>query len=70
MMTLIATAGLFLLLNAEFVMGVQYLVYVGGVVVLFLFVIMLSTYEKNGWTVLGCSAGSGLWRSSARVCWQ
>ena len=47
MMTLIATAGLFLLLNAEFVMGVQILVYVGGVVVLFLFVIMLVNVREE-----------------------
>lgn len=39
--TLISVAGLFLLLHAEFVAGVQILVYVGGVLVLFLFVIML-----------------------------
>lgn len=48
MMTLIATAGLFLLLQAEFVMGVQILVYVGGVVVLFLFVIMLVNVREEG----------------------
>ena len=47
MMTLIATAGLFLLLDAEFVMGVQILVYVGGVVVLFLFVIMLVNVREE-----------------------
>jgi NADH-quinone oxidoreductase subunit J len=47
MMTLTATAGLFLLLNAEFVMGVQILVYVGGVVVLFLFVIMLVNVREE-----------------------
>lgn len=39
--TLIATAGLFLLLRAEFVAGAQILVYVGGILVLFLFVLML-----------------------------
>lgn len=39
--TLISVAGLFLLLHAEFIAGVQVLVYVGGVMVLFLFVIML-----------------------------
>jgi NADH-quinone oxidoreductase subunit J len=41
MSTLISVAGLFLLLQAEFIAGVQILVYVGGVVVLFLFVVML-----------------------------
>jgi NADH-quinone oxidoreductase subunit J len=39
--TLVNVAILFLLLRAEFVAGVQILVYVGGVMVLFLFVIML-----------------------------
>jgi NADH:ubiquinone oxidoreductase subunit 6 (subunit J) len=34
-------AALFILLGAEFIAGVQILVYVGGVMVLFLFVIML-----------------------------
>lgn len=39
--TLVSVAALFLLLGAEFIAGVQILVYVGGVMVLFLFVIML-----------------------------
>ncbi len=39
--SLISVAALFILLNAEFIAGVQILVYVGGVMVLFLFVIML-----------------------------
>lgn len=39
--SLIAVAALFVLLGAEFIAGVQILVYVGGVMVLFLFVIML-----------------------------
>lgn len=39
--TMINIALLFILLRAEFVAGVQILVYVGGVMVLFLFVIML-----------------------------
>ena len=38
---LISVAALFILLGAEFIAGVQILVYVGGVMVLFLFVIML-----------------------------
>jgi NADH-quinone oxidoreductase subunit J len=38
---LLAMAGLFFLLEAEFVGAVQILVYVGGIMVLFLFVIML-----------------------------
>ena len=39
--SLLAVAALFILLGAEFIAGVQILVYVGGVMVLFLFVIML-----------------------------
>src|SRR5436853_3462366 len=39
--TLDSVAALFVLLGAEFIAGVQILVYVGGVMVLFLFVIML-----------------------------
>jgi len=39
--TLVSVAALFALLGAEFIAGVQILVYVGGVMVLFLFVIML-----------------------------
>jgi len=39
--SLVSVAALFVLLNAEFIAGVQILVYVGGVMVLFLFVIML-----------------------------
>ena len=40
--TLIGTAGLFLLLKAEFLAWVQVLVYVGAVVTLILFTIMLT----------------------------
>jgi NADH-quinone oxidoreductase subunit J len=39
--SLVSVAALFILLQAEFLAGVQILVYVGGVMVLFLFVIML-----------------------------
>lgn len=48
--TLVSVAALFVLLGAEFIAGVQILVYVGGVMVLFLFVIMLvnvSAEEKG-----------------------
>ncbi len=40
--TFIGTAGLFLLLKAEFIAWVQVLVYVGAVVTLILFTIMLT----------------------------
>jgi NADH-quinone oxidoreductase subunit J len=39
--TLLATAGIFLQLNAEFLFVVQIILYVGGIMVLFVFVIML-----------------------------
>jgi NADH-quinone oxidoreductase subunit J len=41
LMTFLAVAGLFILLHAEFLAAAQILVYAGGVMVLFLFVIML-----------------------------
>jgi NADH-quinone oxidoreductase subunit J len=40
-LTFLSMAGLYLLLEAEFVAAVQVLVYAGGIMVLFLFVIML-----------------------------
>ncbi len=48
--SLMSVAALFILLGAEFIAGVQILVYVGGVMVLFLFVIMLVnvTAEEQG----------------------
>jgi NADH-quinone oxidoreductase subunit J len=39
--TLFAVAGIFLTLHAEFLAGVQVIVYVGGILVLFVFVMML-----------------------------
>src|SRR5437660_11677780 len=39
--TLLALAGLYLMLYAPFVAGVQIILYAGGIMVLFLFVIML-----------------------------
>lgn len=44
--TLLAVAGVFLSLGAEFLAGVQVIVYVGGVVVLFVFVIMLVPNDR------------------------
>ena len=45
--TLLALAGLYLMLYAPFVAGVQIIVYAGGIMVLFLFVIMLVNLERN-----------------------
>ena len=44
--TLMGTAGLFLHLHAEFLAGVQIILYVGGVMVLYLFVIMLVNLDQ------------------------
>jgi NADH-quinone oxidoreductase subunit J len=43
---LLAVAGIFLSLRAEFLAGVQVIVYVGGVLVLFVFVIMLVPTDR------------------------
>lgn len=45
--TLLSLAGLYLMLYAPFVAGVQIILYVGGIMVLFLFVIMLVNIERT-----------------------
>jgi len=45
--TLLSVAGIFLTLHAEFLAGVQVIVYVGGILVLFVFVIMLISIERS-----------------------
>src|SRR3954471_5180530 len=45
--TLLSLAGIYLMLYAPFVAGVQIILYVGGIMVLFLFVIMLVNIERN-----------------------
>jgi NADH-quinone oxidoreductase subunit J len=44
--TLLGIAGLYLHLQAEFLAGVQVILYVGGIMVLFLFVIMLVNLDE------------------------
>ena len=44
--TLLSVAGIFLSLKAEFLAGVQVIVYVGGILVLFVFVIMLVPTDR------------------------
>jgi len=44
---LLAQAALYLMLYAPFVAGVQIILYAGGIMVLFLFVIMLISIERN-----------------------
>jgi len=45
--TLLSLAGLYLMLYAPFVAGVQVILYAGGIMVLFLFVIMLVNIDRN-----------------------
>src|SRR6202161_3935682 len=45
--TLLSLAGLYLMLYAPFVAGVQIVLYAGGIMVLFLFVIMLVNLEHS-----------------------
>ena len=59
--TLLAQAGPYLMLYAPFVAGVQILVYAGGIMVLYLFVIMLVNIERaaTGRTVQQAMGGRG-----------
>ena len=47
LVTLLAVAGIFILNSAEFLFAVQILVYTGGIMVLFLFTIMLVNLKKT-----------------------
>src|ERR1700746_4039003 len=46
-LALLGQAGLYLMLYAPFVAGVQIILYAGGIMVLFLFVIMLISIERS-----------------------
>ena len=46
-LALLGQAGLYLMLYAPFVAGVQIILYAGGIMVLFLFVIMLVNLERS-----------------------
>ncbi len=80
--SLIGVAGLFLLQKAEFLFAVQIVLYVGGIMVLFLFVIMLvnldeatrqSQFNKQWWLALACGLAVGaevvwfLWKGSGQA---
>lgn len=61
--SLLGVAGLYLLQQAEFLFAVQIVLYIGGIMVLFLFVIMLvnldeaakqSQFNKQWWLALAC----------------
>jgi NADH-quinone oxidoreductase subunit J len=61
-LTIIALAGLFVLLHAYFLAAVQVLVYAGAVMVLFLFVIMLldlRSEERRRFKILAAIGGVG-----------
>lgn len=66
--SLVGVAGLYLLQKAEFLFAVQIVLYVGGIMLLFLFVIMLVNldeaarqrqFNKQWWLALVCVAAVG-----------
>jgi NADH-quinone oxidoreductase subunit J len=66
--SLAGVAGLFLLMSAEFLFAVQIVLYIGGIMVLFLFVIMLVNldqaarerqFHRHWWVALVCAGGTG-----------
>jgi len=57
-LTLLATAGLYAMLGASFLAGIQVLLYVGGVITLMLFAVMI-TRRHEGLVVPADSAGRG-----------
>ena len=66
--SLVGVAGLYLLQRAEFLFAVQIVLYIGGIMVLFLFVIMLVNlgdaarerqFSRQWWLALACLAGVG-----------
>ncbi len=69
--SLLGVAGLYLLQQAEFLFAVQIVLYIGGIMVLFLFVIMLVNldeaakqrqFNNQRWIALGCAVivGAGI----------
>jgi NADH-quinone oxidoreductase subunit J len=66
--SLLGVAGLYLQQQAEFLFAVQIVLYIGGIMVLFLFVIMLvnldeaakhTQFNKQGWLALACVLAVG-----------
>ncbi|MBI1749240.1 MAG: NADH-quinone oxidoreductase subunit J [Acidobacteria bacterium] len=79
--SLLATAGIFLTLGAQFLFAVQIILYVGGIMVLFIFVIMLVNldvalhqlqFNRQKWVagllalVLGSQLGVAIWFARAK----
>src|SRR6185369_2303582 len=58
--TLFALAGLFVLLDAQFIAALQVLVYAGAIMVLFLFVIMLLNLGRPGPSDMKGPVGVGI----------
>jgi NADH-quinone oxidoreductase subunit J len=80
--TLLSVGGIYLILQAEFLFAVQIILYVGGIMVLFLFVLMLvnvdvamqqASFNRQWPLVLGTATlllaelAYGLWRGRARL---
>ena len=57
-------AGLFVLLNAEFLAAVQLIVYAGAILILYLFVVMLLNMDQEKQAARANGSGPG-WRRSA-----
>jgi NADH-quinone oxidoreductase subunit J len=67
--SLLGVAGLYLLQKAEFLFAVQIILYIGGIMLLFLFVIMLvnldlaaqqKQFNKQWWLALACVVAIGI----------
>lgn len=69
LVTILGTAGVYLMLSAEFLAAVQVIVYAGAVVVLFIFVIMLlgpsSTSPRDARTAIPRYLGAGVFLATA-----
>ena len=62
-LTFLCLAGLYLLLNAQFIVAIQVIVYAGAIMVLFIFVIMLLNLESE----VASKSGHGLQKFWAMV---
>ena len=82
--SLLGVAGLYLLQHAEFLFAVQIILYIGGIMLLFLFVIMLVNldeaakerqFNRQWWVALICLGGVALqigwflWHGSSAFPW-
>src|SRR5215471_16709613 len=61
--TLLGIAALYIYLHAEYVAGIQILTYVGGIMVLFLFVIMLINFNEQ----MRARQSVGRWQAALAV---